>query len=161
MQVKNHPISHLCYIIVVVLHLKSYFHVICGQSMKFKTSNNSVSLVTPEGSTNTWNNHYSPTQSLCNENVVHYSSKQNGPQIRLSNGDKLVSSLNLLLARELTLCQQGSKSAALRKQTVQLVSMLESKSTSLTSSVIVPKSIKMFRNKMTGDCLHQESRVEQ
>ena len=52
-----------------------YFHAFYNQNIKFFTSHNLVSLVTPEGLTNTWNNHYPPVRFLCNGNVVHSSSK--------------------------------------------------------------------------------------
>ena len=63
-----------------------YFHAFNNQNITFFTSHNFVSLVTPEGLTNTWSNHYPPVRFLCNGNVVHSSSKQDGPQLRLQNG---------------------------------------------------------------------------
>ena len=52
-----------------------YFHAFYNQNIKFFKDHNFVSLVTPEGLTNTWNNHYPPVRFLCNGNVVHSSSK--------------------------------------------------------------------------------------
>ena len=54
-----------------------YFHAFNKniKNIKFFTSHNLVSLVTPEGLTNTWNNHYPPVRFLCNGNVVHSSGK--------------------------------------------------------------------------------------
>ena len=49
-------------------------------SFKFFTSRNLVSLVTPEGLTNTWNNHYSPVRFLCNGDAVQLSWPDNAEE---------------------------------------------------------------------------------
>ena len=40
--------------------IQLYFHAFCNPNIKFFTSHNLVSLVTPGGLINTWNNHYPP-----------------------------------------------------------------------------------------------------
>ena len=43
-----------------------YIFMRFNPNIKFFTSHNFVSLVTPEGLTNTWNNHYPPVRFLWN-----------------------------------------------------------------------------------------------
>ncbi len=52
-----------------------YYCAFCSQYIKFLTSNNSISPATSESLTNTWNKHYKPIRSLCNENLAKYCSK--------------------------------------------------------------------------------------
>ena len=52
-----------------------HFHVFYNQNIKFFTSHNLASLVTPEGLNNTWNSRYSTIRFLCNGDAVHSSSK--------------------------------------------------------------------------------------
>lgn len=73
------------------IHL--YFHALCKQSLPFFTSHNWVSLVTPEGLTNTWTNHYFPFGSSAKEmftTPVNTTILRNG----LATGD-ISSTLNL------------------------------------------------------------------
>ena len=44
-------------------------NIFSHSNIKFFTSHNFVSLVTPEGLTNSWNNHYPPVRFLCNRSL--------------------------------------------------------------------------------------------
>ncbi|CAL8237659.1 unnamed protein product [Arctogadus glacialis] len=75
-----------------------YFHAFYNPNIKFSTKHTFVSLVTPEGPTNTRNHHYTPVGFSCNGNVVHSSSNtDHSYDIRTGGSGRYYSPLSFVL----------------------------------------------------------------